>query len=100
MTSREPLTPDQIAEQLASLPGWSHENDKLVKRFKLTSYAAGLAFAAAVGVIADALDHHPDLFIGWKTVTVSFNTHDAGGKVTLKDVQAAQAVEALPVKLG
>jgi pterin-4a-carbinolamine dehydratase len=33
--------------------------------------------------------------ISWRKVTVQFNTHDAGGKVTAKDVRAARAVEAL-----
>ncbi len=54
-----------------------------------------LAFAAAVGVTAEGLNHHPDLAIGWRKVTVSFTTHDAGNKLTEKDFAAAAAIDAL-----
>jgi pterin-4a-carbinolamine dehydratase len=35
------------------------------------------------------------MLITWRKVAVRFNTHDAGGKITAKDLRAAQAVEAL-----
>jgi 4a-hydroxytetrahydrobiopterin dehydratase len=55
-----------------------------------------LAFASAVGVVAEGLDHHPDILIGWRKVTVSFSTHSAGNKITSLDMEAAAAIEALP----
>jgi 4a-hydroxytetrahydrobiopterin dehydratase len=93
-----PLTDGEIIERLAALPGWRRDGDKIVKTYKLPSYMAGLAFASAVGTLAEGLDHHPDITIGWKKVTVSFTTHDAGNKITAKDCGAAAAIEALPFK--
>lgn len=90
-----PLNDAEIASRLEALPGWERDGDRIVKTYKMDSYLAGLAFASAVGVLAEAQDHHPDLAIGWKRVTVSYNTHDAGGKITDKDLKAAEAVEAL-----
>jgi 4a-hydroxytetrahydrobiopterin dehydratase len=91
-----PLSDEQISASLTALPGWQRDGDTLTKTYKLDKYMAGLAFAAAVGTVAEGLDHHPDIHIGWKTVTVRFSTHSAGSKITQKDVDAAAALEALP----
>ncbi len=94
----QPLTEEQIADHLSRLPGWTHEGDMLRKTLKFDTYLAGLSFAAAVATIAEGLDHHPDMLIGYKRVTVSFTTHSADHKVTNKDIEAAEAIEALPFK--
>lgn len=90
-----PLNDAQIAELLAKIPGWQRDGDTITKTYEMPSYMAGLAFASAVGTVCEARDHHPDLYIGWKKVTVTFTTHDAGNKVTDKDLATATAVEAL-----
>jgi 4a-hydroxytetrahydrobiopterin dehydratase len=89
------LTDAQIAESLGALPGWMHEGSTITKTYQLDTYMAGLAFAAAVGTVCEGLGHHPDLYIGWKKVKVTFSTHDAGNVVTEKDINAAKAIEAL-----
>jgi 4a-hydroxytetrahydrobiopterin dehydratase len=93
--ARAALSADEIAQGLAQLAGWSAENNILSKTFAMESYMAGLAFACAVGTVCEAQDHHPDLYIGWRKVTVSFTTHDAGNMLTAADFRAAQAVDAL-----
>jgi len=95
-----PLTDAEITEKLALLDGWKRDGDTLTKTFKLDSYMAGLALAATVGTIAEGFDHHPDLYIGYKTVKVSFTTHDAGHKISQKDVDAAATIDALPYPRG
>ncbi|MCY4018153.1 MAG: 4a-hydroxytetrahydrobiopterin dehydratase [Chloroflexi bacterium] len=89
------LSDAEIDEGLAGLNDWSRDGDVLVKSFKFDSYLAGLAFATTVGVIAEGLNHHPDMSIGWRRVTVSFTTHDAGNKLSAKDFAAAKAIEAV-----
>lgn len=91
----EALTDAAVIQALESLPGWERDGDRIVKTFKLSSYAAGLAFASAVGIVCDALDHHPDLYIGYKKVEIRFTTHDAGSKISQKDIDAARRIEAL-----
>ena len=85
----------EIQAGLAELRGWSRDGAALVKEFRFDDYLAGLAFASSIGVIAESLDHHPDMHIGWRRVTVSFTTHDAGNKLTAKDFAAAKAIDAL-----
>ncbi|HEX2623157.1 MAG TPA: 4a-hydroxytetrahydrobiopterin dehydratase, partial [Phototrophicaceae bacterium] len=63
--------------------------------YKFETYPDGLAFAAAAGVVAQGKDHHPDILIKWKKVTLTFSTHDAGNKITHKDLETAAAIEAL-----
>lgn len=90
-----PSTEAEITQRLSTLSGWTREGNTIVKQFKLPSYAAGLVFACAVGTLADGFDHHPQLVIGYKKVTVSFMTHDAGDKLSHKDFDVADAIEAL-----
>jgi len=89
------LTESEIKQRLAELKDWSRDGDVLVKSFQFDSYLAGLAFASTVGVIAEGLSHHPDMNIGWRRVTVSFTTHDAGNKLSAKDFAAAKAIDAV-----
>ncbi len=89
------LSDAEIKTGLAKLNGWERAGDELVKEFQFDNYLAGLAFAAGVGVIAEGINHHPDLFIGWRRVKVSFTTHDAGSKITAKDFAAAEAIDGL-----
>jgi 4a-hydroxytetrahydrobiopterin dehydratase len=95
MANVMPLTDTQIAEALGRLPGWERDGDNIRKQFQFDSYLAGLAFASAVGVVAEGRDHHPDITIGWRKVTVSYNTHAAGNKITQRDIDAAAAIQAL-----
>ena len=89
------LSDAEIKTGLAKLNGWARDGDELVKVFQFDSYLAGLAFASGVGVIAEGLNHHPDMVIGWRRVKVSFTTHDAGSKLTSKDFAAAEAIDGL-----
>jgi 4a-hydroxytetrahydrobiopterin dehydratase len=93
--ARTILTAEQIAERLPALNGWAVENNVLSKTFAMETYLTGVAFASAVGTVCEALDHHPDIHIGWRKVTVSFTTHDAGNALTELDFNAAKAVDAL-----
>ena len=89
------LTETEITKAMMSLRGWRRDDGRLIKTFQFESYLAGIAFASAVGVIAEGLNHHPELTIGWRKVSASFTTHDAGNQLTAKDFAAAAAIDAL-----
>jgi 4a-hydroxytetrahydrobiopterin dehydratase len=93
--ARKVLSESEISARLLDLKGWQVENMMLKKTFQMESYMAGLAFASAVGTVCEAIDHHPDIHIGWRRVTVSFTTHDAGNTLTEFDFKAASAVDRL-----
>lgn len=89
------LNDQQVTERLSKLSGWTRQDGTITKTFKLDSYMAGLAFASAIGTVCEARNHHPDMMIGWRKVTVTFTTHDAGNQLTASDFDAAEAIDAL-----
>lgn len=91
-----PLTAAEIATALESLPTWQVHDGKLTTHRRLPSFLDALAFVQRVGLLAEELDHHPDIDIRWRTVTLAVNTHDAGNQITGFDVRLAQRIDALP----
>ncbi|MDE0609503.1 MAG: 4a-hydroxytetrahydrobiopterin dehydratase [Anaerolineaceae bacterium] len=89
------LNDDEIQQRLARLTGWQREGDNIVKNYRTDTYLAGIALATAIGVISEGLDHHPELTIGWRRLRVSYCTHDAGNRLSHKDFDAAERVDAL-----
>lgn len=89
----KPLSPEEIAAALTTLPGWACERDALAKEFKFGSFREALAFMVRVGFEAEAADHHPEWTNVYNRVAIRLNTHSAGGKVTAKDVELAKAIE-------
>jgi 4a-hydroxytetrahydrobiopterin dehydratase len=87
-----PLTDAQIAAELAELAGWRHERKALRRAYKTDGWPTTLMLVNAIGFVAEAADHHPDLAVSWGKVEVSLWTHSAGG-ITRKDVALARAIE-------
>ena len=90
-----PLNQAEIAAALPGLPGWRFERDALAKEFKFGSFKEALSFMVRVGFEAEAMDHHPDWTNVYNRVAIRLNTHDAGGKVTAKDVELARKIQAI-----
>ena len=90
-----PLSADEIRQALAGLPGWILERDALAKTFQFDSFRAALAFMVRAGFEAEELNHHPEWTNVYHRVCVRLNTHDAGARVTAKDVALAQRFERL-----
>ena len=91
-----PLTKAKIEAALADgagLPGWSYQREALVKSFKFKSFKEALGFMVRVGFEAEAMNHHPEWTNVYNRVDMKLNTHDAGGKVTVKDVALARRVQ-------
>jgi 4a-hydroxytetrahydrobiopterin dehydratase len=91
----EPLSPQEIEDRLAELPGWSLDEDRLTRTYRLGSHIAAAALVVHIAQVQEELDHHSDLTLGYRSVTLSVHTHSAGGKVTELDVELARRVSAL-----
>jgi 4a-hydroxytetrahydrobiopterin dehydratase len=88
-----PLTDHQVATALESLPGWTRDGDALVRQFTFASFPDAVAFVNRLVPHAEAADHHPDLLVSYKRVTVRWSTHSDGG-ITDKDVAGARMADA------
>lgn len=88
----EPLTPGAVRNDLPQ--GWSYEDDHIVRTYEFETYLGGVEFASDVARIADEAFHHPRITIEFRSVTVAFTDHEAGG-VTEQDLELAAKVEAL-----
>jgi 4a-hydroxytetrahydrobiopterin dehydratase len=83
------LTPQSVQEQLGQRPGWTLDGSAIRKLFTFASFPDAIAFVTRLAFDAEAADHHPDLQISYRKVTVTWTTHDAGG-LTVKDFAGAE----------
>lgn len=73
---------------------WARDGDSLVRRVKRADFRDAIAFVGRIAEIAESMDHHPDIDIRWRTVTLRVSTHSADG-LTEMDFAFARAVDAL-----
>ena len=75
--------------------GWNHRENALHRSFQRKDFVEALAFLIAVGKLAEAANHHPDVELSYNKLHLSLSTHDAGHKVTEKDIRLAEQINAL-----
>ena len=86
------LTHAEVDARLASLPGWTREGDVIHKQFVFDGFPEAVQFVSRLVPGAEAADHHPDLTISYKRVTVAYTTHSEGG-LTEKDIAGARRTD-------
>lgn len=88
------LSEDQIEQRLSFHPEWTRSGHIILRRFSFPSFASAIMFVNTVAYLAEKQNHHPDITVQWKNVTISISTHDSGG-LTDKDFQLAQQIDRL-----
>lgn len=73
---------------------WSEQDDALVYEFELPSFPAAIDFVYRLAELAENENHHPDIDIRYRRVTVRWTTHSEGG-ITEKDREMAERTSAL-----
>jgi len=86
------LTDDQIDAALGGLEGWTRAGQMMQKVYAFPTFPEAIAFVVRLAFEAEAADHHPDLVVNYRKVTVSYTTHSEGG-LTRKDVDGANTTE-------
>lgn len=84
-----------IARELAQISGWHYTDGMIRKTYTFKDFVEALAWTVRVGFLAEQHGHHPDIDIRWNRVTLALVTHDAGNRVTQKDLDLARAIEAI-----
>jgi len=77
------------------MDSWEEIDGALERTFEFESFPAAIAFVGRVAEAAEAANHHPDIDIRYRRVTVRWTTHSAGG-ITDRDREMA----ALTANLG
>ncbi|MFM9825411.1 4a-hydroxytetrahydrobiopterin dehydratase, partial [Flavobacterium sp.] len=79
---------------LEDFENWEFENDGIVKKYQFKNFIEAMGFIVKVGLIAEKLNHHPELFNVYNKVSIRLTTHDAKG-VTTKDFDLAKAIDTI-----
>ena len=87
------LSDEEIDQRLSELAGWEREGDAIKRAFKLDDFKGSVDFVNRLTPAAEEMNHHPDLEISWKDVTVRISTHSEGG-LTANDFELAGKVDA------
>ena len=76
-------------------PGWKVvEDHHLEREVDFPDFATALAFVNRVAALAEAADHHPDIFLTWGKVRITLYTHTANG-LTHRDYDLAAGIDRL-----
>ncbi len=88
------LSRAEVDQRMRSLSGWAFEGDAIRKQFTFANFPEAIAFVDRLAPEAEAADHHPDILINYKRVTLTYSTHSEGG-LTDKDFAGAATADRL-----
>ena len=88
------LSRSEAEQRLAGLKGWTLDGDAIRKQYTFADFPAAVAFVNRLAPEAEAADHHPDILINYKRVTLTYSTHSEGG-LTAKDFAGAVVADRL-----
>jgi len=86
------LTDEAIQAALKNLPGWTLKDEAISKQYTWPSFPEAIHFVNQVADLAEQADHHPDILINYRRVTLTLSTHSEGG-ITQKDFDLATRIE-------
>lgn len=86
------LSDQEITERLRGLNGWTRKGDAIEKQFTFKDFPAAVEFVGRLVPGAEQADHHPDITINYRRVTLSYSTHSEGG-LTAKDFEGAKRAD-------
>jgi 4a-hydroxytetrahydrobiopterin dehydratase len=93
MSSEKTYNEDQILARLArELPQWQYHEGVIRRQYKTAGWPHTLMLVNAVGYLAEAVFHHPDMSVSYAMVNVKLHTHSAKG-ITDKDFELAKKIE-------
>ncbi|MGF1571602.1 MAG: 4a-hydroxytetrahydrobiopterin dehydratase [Sumerlaeia bacterium] len=88
------LTQSEIQRHLNGLDGWEQQGNRITRTLKTKNFQHGVSFLTKIAPLADDMNHHPDVELGFKKLTFHLTTHDCGGLTTLDFELAAKLDEA------
>lgn len=93
------LEQEEISRHLADHPEWSGDAEALTREFAARDFPTAIDLVDKVAVVAEKLNHHPDIDIRWRTVAFALSTHSEGG-LTQLDVELAHQISQEAARRG
>lgn len=78
---------------------WRREGDHLSRCLEFSSFMQAMEFVNQVARASEEIDHHPDILISWRRVTLNLSSHDVGG-VTNRDFALAGTIDGIIDQTG
>jgi 4a-hydroxytetrahydrobiopterin dehydratase len=75
------------------MSSWNNEGNRISKKFTFDTYIDGIDFVTNVAKLAEELNHHPEINIGYRVVKITSTTHSAGNKITDKDFELGNNID-------
>lgn len=88
------LTPAEIDAYLSQARHWSLADGQLVRTATAPTFLDAIDWVTSIAQAAEQMNHHPDIDIRWRTLTLRLSTHDVGA-VTDLDTRLAGAIDAI-----
>jgi len=88
------LSDADVSARLKGLKGWKLEGKEIRKLVELKDFVHSMGFVNSVALLAEKINHHPDIDIRWNKITLVLSTHSAGG-LTDNDFALAKMIDEL-----
>jgi 4a-hydroxytetrahydrobiopterin dehydratase len=86
------MNEQEVNTRLAELDGWTLDGKAIRKQFVFAGFPEAVHFVTRLVPHAEAVDHHPDITINYRRVTLTYTTHSAGA-LTSKDFDGAKMAD-------
>jgi 4a-hydroxytetrahydrobiopterin dehydratase len=88
------LSADEVNSAVASLENWAVKESKLHRSLKFKNFVEAFTFMTEVALHAEKMDHHPEWFNVYNTVTVDLMTHAVNG-ISDHDIKLANLINSI-----
>ncbi|WP_326555314.1 4a-hydroxytetrahydrobiopterin dehydratase [Micromonospora sp. NBC_01813] len=95
----EVLDTTQVQAALTGLTDWTGDAEAIARTVTFATFPDAIAVVTRVAMTAEEMDHHPDIDIRWRTLTLRCSTHSAGGTTGL-DIELASRIDAIIAAQG
>lgn len=89
------ISKEEMQERLEGLDDWEIDGDKQIsKSYSFDNFRQALDFTQKVGMVAEDIQHHPEIFLTWGKVEITIKTHQTGN-LTESDFDLAEEIDKL-----
>ncbi|MHB8875815.1 MAG: 4a-hydroxytetrahydrobiopterin dehydratase [Myxococcaceae bacterium] len=99
MSARARLDDAEVAGFLQANHGWRSEQGELRRTYEFNTFKESVRFVNEIALIAERENHHPDMDLHYRHVTIALITYDLDG-VTSRDTEMAVKIDALRAGFG